>query len=80
MLDFIEVNNISHDQSAYLRGHSTQTSLHRVMDDWLESINEGDAYTHSIFILEIINLTILQLSYLTNDEWRCCQRTRSNCD
>ena len=27
-------------QSAYLKGHSTQTSLHRVIDDWLDNINE----------------------------------------
>ena len=33
---------ISHDQSAYLKRHSTQTSLHRVIDDWLENINEGE--------------------------------------
>ena len=32
---------ISTDQSAYLKGHSTQTSLHRVIDDWLENINDN---------------------------------------
>jgi exonuclease III len=32
---------ISQDQSAYLKNHSTQTSLHRVTEDWLESMNEG---------------------------------------
>ena len=32
---------ISTDQSPYLKGHSTQTSLHRVMDDWLENINDN---------------------------------------
>ena len=31
---------ITPDQSAYLKGHSTQTSLHRVIDDWLNNINE----------------------------------------
>ena len=31
---------ITPDQSAYLKGHSTQTSLHRVIDDWLDDINE----------------------------------------
>ena len=30
---------ISPDLSAYPKGHSTQTSLHRVIDDWLESTN-----------------------------------------
>ena len=28
-------------QFAYLKGHSTQTCLHRVIDDWLENVNEG---------------------------------------
>ena len=32
---------ISMDQSAYLKRHSTQTSLHRVIDDWLDQINNN---------------------------------------
>ena len=40
---------ISSDQSAYLRGHSTQTSLHRVMDEWYENINEGELTGACIF-------------------------------
>ena len=32
---------ITPDQFAYLKGHSTQTCLHRVLDDWLENVNEG---------------------------------------
>ena len=32
---------ITPDQFAYLKGHSTQTSLHRVIDDWLENVNES---------------------------------------
>ena len=32
---------ITRDQFAYSKGHSTQTSLHRVIDDWLENVNEG---------------------------------------
>jgi hypothetical protein len=32
---------ISQDESAYLKNHSTQTSLHRVTEDWLEAMNEG---------------------------------------
>ena len=28
------------DQSAYLKRHSTQTSLHRIIDDWLENVND----------------------------------------
>ena len=29
------------DPSAYLKRHSTQTRLHRVIDDWLENVNDG---------------------------------------
>ena len=32
---------ITPDQFAYLKGHSTQRSLHRVIDDWLENMNES---------------------------------------
>ena len=31
---------ISMDQSAYLKRHSTQTNLHRVIDDWLGIVND----------------------------------------
>ena len=31
---------ISMDQSAYLKRHSSQTSLHRDIDDWLENVND----------------------------------------
>ena len=31
---------ISMDQSAYLKRHATQTNLHRVIDDWLENVND----------------------------------------
>ena len=32
---------ITPDQFAYSKGHSTQTSLRRVIDDWLENVNES---------------------------------------
>ena len=32
---------ISKYQSAYLKRHSTQTSLHTVIDDWLDQINDN---------------------------------------
>ena len=35
-------NLITSDQSAYLNGRSTQTSLHRVVDDILESMDDGE--------------------------------------
>ena len=41
MIDYLEEYNfIILDQSAYLKRHSTITSLHRVIDDWLESMND----------------------------------------
>ena len=43
IVDFLESHSfISMDQSAYLKRHSTQTCLHRVIDDWLEHINDGE--------------------------------------
>ena len=42
-IDFLEEHSfISIDQSAYLKRHSTQTSLRRVIDDWLENVNDCD--------------------------------------
>ena len=42
LLDYLAGHDfISIDQSAYLKNQSTQTSLHRVIDDWLENMNEG---------------------------------------
>ena len=54
------------DQSAYLKGHSTQTSLHRVIDDWLGDINEDQITGIRVCLLDIskcfdtINHSILQ--------------------
>ena len=43
LLDFLTAHNfISSDQSAYLKGHSTITCLHRVIDHWLETINVNE--------------------------------------
>ena len=42
IIKYLEDNAfISIDQSAYLKRHSTQTSLHRVIDDWLEHIHDN---------------------------------------
>ena len=42
IIDFLEEHSfISLDQSAYLKRDSTQTSLHRVIDDWLENVYDG---------------------------------------
>ena len=62
-----EYSFITPDQSPYLKGHSTQTSLHRVIDDWLENINENqitgvclldiskcfDTISHSILLQKV---------------------------
>lgn len=37
----IQHNFVSIDQSAYMKYHSTHTCLHKVVDDWLENIDEG---------------------------------------
>ena len=43
IIDFLESHSfMSMDQSAYLKMHSTQTCLYRVIDDWLEHINDGE--------------------------------------
>ena len=42
LVNYLEEHSfITPDQSAYLKGHSTQTSLHGVIDNWLENINEN---------------------------------------
>ena len=42
LVNYLEEHSfITPDQSAYMKGHSTQTSLNRVIDDWLENINEN---------------------------------------
>ena len=41
---FVANNYISIDQSAYRQCHSTQTSLHHVIDDWLDNVSD-DLYT-----------------------------------
>ena len=42
VVDYLESHKfISIDQSAYLKRHSTQTNRHRVIDDWIEQINDN---------------------------------------
>ena len=36
-------NLITSDQSAYRNQHNTQTALHRVVDDWLDNVSDGNA-------------------------------------
>ena len=50
LMPFLEETKvISHDQSAYLSGHSTQTSLHRVVDAILDNLNEGEYTAACLF-------------------------------
>ena len=42
LVNYLETYNfISADQSAYLKNHSTQSCLHRVIEDWLEGVNDN---------------------------------------
>ena len=43
LIVYIEINDlITIDQSAYRQQHNTQTSLHRVIDDWLCNMSDGN--------------------------------------
>ena len=43
LLKYLTDNDlISIDQFAFLKNHSTVTSLHRLVDDWFEAFNEGE--------------------------------------
>ena len=42
VMDYLISNDlICIDQFAFLRNHSTVSSLHRLVEDWLEAFNEG---------------------------------------
>ena len=50
LIKFLEDTKvISSDQSAYLKGHSTQTSLHRVIEDIHENIDAGEFSAACLF-------------------------------
>ena len=43
VLSYLQIRNmLTPDQSAYLKEHSTSTSLHKVTDDWLQTMDDGD--------------------------------------
>ena len=82
-IDFLEEHSfISMDQSAYLKRHSTQTSLNRVIDDWVESVNDCaitgtclldisncfDSINHTIWLtkLQMYSITSTELKWLSN--------------
>ena len=70
------------DHSAYLKRHSTQTSLHRVIDDWLDQINDNsltgaclldiskcfDSINHEILLkkLEMYGITGNELNWFSS--------------
>ena len=80
---------ISIDQSAYLKKHSTQNSLHRVIDDWLEQIHDNssigaclldiskcfDSINHEILLkkLEMYGLTGDELDWFSSYLKNCKQ-------
>ena len=83
IIDFLEEHSfISMDQSAYLKRYSTQTSRHRVIEDWLENVNDGvitgaclldiskcfDSINHTILLkkLEIYGISSTELKWLSS--------------
>ena len=43
VMGYLEVNNlITSDESDYRNQHNTQTALHRVVDDWLDNVSDGN--------------------------------------
>ena len=68
VVTYLESNKLlTNDQSAYRAQHSTQTALHKVVDDWLYNITDGlhstvcsfdirkcfDAINHSILCMKM---------------------------
>ena len=42
VVTYLESNNLlTRDKSAYCAQHNTQTTLHKVVDDWLYNITDG---------------------------------------
>ena len=73
-----DTHAISPDQSAYLKNHSTQSSLHRVIDDWYENLDDGEYTAVCIFDIskcfDTINhdllLAKLQKYGIRGDAWK----------
>ena len=43
VMGYLEVNNlITSDQSAFRNQYNRQTALHRVVDDWLDNVSDGN--------------------------------------
>ena len=43
LMVYLEINDIiTIDQSAYMQQHNAQTALHRVIDDWLCNMSDGN--------------------------------------
>ena len=71
VVEYLESHKfISIDQSAYLKRHLIQTSLHTVIDDWFEQINDNsltgaclldvskcfDSINHDILLRKVRNV------------------------
>lgn len=53
---------ITCNQSAFIRGHSTQTSAHKLFDDLLDNINEG--FVNGVCFFDLAKSTRVQELYL----------------
>ena len=68
IIDFLEeFGFISIDQSAYLKSHSTQTILHRVIYDWLKNVN--DCAIKGAYLLDI-DISKCLIPAITQFCWR----------
>ena len=83
LLDYLTMNKlITVDQSAYLKNHSPTTCLHRVIDDWLEQLDDKnkigacfldiskcfDAIDYSLLIVKLSKSSInnVELNWFTD--------------
>ena len=59
-MNYLESNKlITSDQSAYMKQHNTQTVLHKVIDDWLYNMSDGNLTGVCSFDITKINALIL---------------------
>ena len=60
LMNYLESNKlITSDQSAYMKQHNTQTALHKLIDDWLYNMSDGNLTGVCSFDITKINALIL---------------------